>query len=362
MCKLMAFTNVSKLKTKELVKVLFNVNVEMRSEGDGFGWVASTQNGLVGERYLDPEEFDMRITNKVKIPHKVFKEKSAIIGNMGKLSGALLIHGRTSTNSVNINNTHPFIMNDWALVHNGVVYDDGPKYNKKTNCDTEDLLYRFVTGGMAAVEKHLTGYYAFGAIAPGGTLHVVRDDRAGLYCAYIETIDSMVFATVPGLIESVCTEMKWRVSAIEECLDNFHAVYNGNELIDLQGISPKKYTANALLEEQARKAFGYQYDDMDYPSYYPTSINDKKIEDIDWKKYEDSKGPGSSYEVPNHDIVDEKGVIVDLDECEIFMRDGIEIRPEDYLRLPREEQRNAEIYMPSGKRVKPSFFSERKAS
>ena len=75
--------------------------------------------------------------------------------------GWLLLHGRTATCGVNVDNTHPMLDDNGtaALVHNGVVSSDTLQ-NVYTTCDSELLLHAWDQGGAKGLEQ-VSGYFAF---------------------------------------------------------------------------------------------------------------------------------------------------------------------------------------------------------
>lgn len=77
---------------------------------------------------------------------------------------------------------------------------------------------------------------------------IIKDDIANLSCAFIEDIDSYVFATTEKLISDVCESMGWTHSVISNVKDNVMLVFDGNELVSSLTFKPKgqsKY-ANSL--------------------------------------------------------------------------------------------------------------------
>lgn len=145
------------------------------TERDGFGAAWVTPSGKIG--WVRSSVPSIRET----LPE--FIEGFGARHGEASDGGALIIHGRTATCGVSLENTHPMVDGRTALVHNGVV-DSGLWDYNKTTCDSELLLLAFNDQGMREVSRAITGYYAFGHIAAarGGrsVLTVVRDNRANL--------------------------------------------------------------------------------------------------------------------------------------------------------------------------------------
>lgn len=244
MCKILVFTNVAKVKD---IKKLTNAAAEelLAWEKDGFGYAIQGEKGVYGER-TTRDTFKTRLSKlDLVVKEPIFTQTWNNFGVESQAKGAALYHGRTSTNDKNLTNTHPIMRNDWTLIHNGVVTNLGPKYVKNTTNDTEDLVHYMSTEGIKSVEKNLSGYYAFASLDPKGNLHVVKDETAKLFCAWIKALDSLVFATNEDIITDVCKVMKYKVGPIEQVQDNIYMIFDSTgKLTHVQNITPKGYTYN----------------------------------------------------------------------------------------------------------------------
>lgn len=236
MCKLMCFSNITKFDLNKLEKLTKAVVKVMASERDGFGiTLCNAQKVLSARKFLKPSEASL--ISPVTPPAPYLKALSEEIGGpISPDNESIIFHGRTSTNEVSLRNTHPIIKHGLWLSHNGVVEDHGPAYSKMTSNDTEHIVERLGTGGVEAVEKFLSGYYAtihYDESQPG-VLTVVKDNIAPLFFSKIDALDSIVFATTASMIESVCKEMKLKHSGIFEVSDNVYLeVYKGEVLTTL---------------------------------------------------------------------------------------------------------------------------------
>jgi hypothetical protein len=323
MCKQVFLTNTSKLNTKKLGQLLAIANTSLaKGHRDGFGWVArNTDGSLVGERYVNPNDYQFRHGKSILDTSFTCKDDSNYFGSIKKLSGALLIHGRISTNTKGIQNTHPFLKHEWALVHNGVIENSNPtKYDMQSSCDTEHLIDLMAKESVKSIESHVTGYYAFGAIDPSGMLHVVKDNIADLYCAKLNHIDSFIFASSVELIENISDGMGWKVSTIEKVKDNLHLVFSGNKLVSQATITPKGRSSYAdsksMLSLGRSMSQTSYYDDMyDTSGQWVETMPEDKTE-FDWITNQ-------------HDIV---------------YVDGTELDYDDFLFLPAEEKRKCTIF------------------
>lgn len=229
MCKIMAITKkaaaVINRKQKDTILTL-TADLFGDTERDGFGWAAWTSAGLYGERYIDPDNFSGLDT----LSGRVSKHRPSLfraieageigsVGELGSLIGPIIIHGRTSTNDVKLVNTHPFIKNGWALVHNGVVSYDGPDRPLRSTCDSEHIINTYAYGrGHQEWKDTLSGYAATATITPKGGLIIAKDDAARLYFAKVG--DGYIFATCGHHITEVCDAAGVGHGAVKALKDN----------------------------------------------------------------------------------------------------------------------------------------------
>ena len=340
MCKQVFFTNTSKLSVAKLASVLYAANKGFTSERDGFGYVGRNSDGtLFGERYVSPNEFQFRLSRTILDAPFVARDTSNYFGKLKTLKGPLLIHGRISTNTKGLENTHPFIKHDWSLVHNGVVETSQEAYDMISSCDTEHLIELMATQGISAIEKHISGYYAFGAIAPDGKLHVVKDNIASLYCAYVKHIDSYIFATTEDLIEDICEAGNWKYTTIEAILDNVHLVFNGTKLESMSEIKPLGRSSYA--DSKASLSLGRELT-QPWIANKPDSLAETRV----------SHMTDTSWMRDTYDYQDEFNEFKHITANHtILYVDGTEIDLEDFTWLPIYEKRKCTILNKAGEVV-----------
>ena len=244
MCLVLALTNTKNIKLSQCLNDIGNTL--LASEDDGFGYAIQGREGVFGEKTI-ARRFRTRLgrINPVKLP--IVKKQYESFGKPTELIGPGIFHGRTSTNVVNLINTHPMQLEGWNLIHNGVVDDLGPAYVKKTDNDSEDVLRRLLDGlnnvnPMIEIEKYLQGYYAFAAIDPQGRLHIGRDDIAPLHIAYSAKLDTFIIGTTEGLILKVSKILDAKIGPIDEIESETYCIFKGNELIHCQDFKALGYT------------------------------------------------------------------------------------------------------------------------
>lgn len=183
--------------------------------------------------------------------------------------GALLIHGRTATCNVDIENTHPIKVGRAVIIHNGVV--DSTKYqNVHSTCDSELILQAYQAAGMQEVAAEITGYYAFGILHPKGKglLTVARDDRAPLFGGI--TGFGEVFGTTQDLVGITGATIRGKIK------DNVCMTFQDGKYISTEKFTPKRKIVTAYSMAAVERSMGQQSELMAesaYGSMYNKSTN-----------------------------------------------------------------------------------------
>ena len=172
--------------------------------------------------------------------------------------GPLLIHARTATCGINAENTHPMLVANTALIHNGVVSSDRFK-NTETSCDSELLTHAFRQGGTKALEDDITGYYAFALLEAlprrRWSLDIVRDSRAPLVGGVLAN-SGLAFATNDAVLASTGAKYLGKIR------DNVHFRYEDGKHVLTEDFTPK-IAVSASAQYQASRAF------QDWPARTP---------------------------------------------------------------------------------------------
>lgn len=259
MCKLFAITNTSKIKPKQLEKITKSVENTMSYEKDGLGITVLHKDGsIAGRKYLKTQAAS--VLNKPDTTSPISKPHSLELGEFNANAiQSMIIHGRTSTNSVSLTNTHPIVKHGLWLSHNGVVEDSGPKYNMTTSNDTEHIVERIATQGLEAIEKHISGYYACLYFKEHSKmLHVFRDSIAPLYIALVPKLETYIIATTEELIENACNAINVLSEVIEEVDDNVYFEVNGLDFNNIKQFEPKG--RSAYSDSKAHLSLGKTFD------------------------------------------------------------------------------------------------------
>lgn len=264
MCKIFAITDLSKVKID--TKLLAAIKKEVtKVDNHGFGYAVLGNDGSIGgERSVRVSGFKAlgkgldNLSRTEQLP--IVRRTAERFGDLGMALNSpksMIAHGRFSTNTVSLENTHPYYNGDMALIHNGVVQDASGEVTQSlvTDNDTEILLRYWEIDGVQAIEENVTGYYAMATLTTDGELHVVRDSRAPLHLAWVRSINSFMIATQPEIIKGVCAAMKWKFEPIEAMNDDCHAIFSGNDILAHRTIKPRVATYSSEFASKASSAF-----------------------------------------------------------------------------------------------------------
>lgn len=191
MCKIAILTCHNPDKLKDIIESVWRSMAATEKDGYGAAWVKP--DGTLGYCKSSTTTIEEAMPDFCLS----FGESTKLESN----GGPLLIHGRTATCGVNLENTHPILCGDSAMVHNGIV-NSKRFHNVETTCDSELLVHAMRKDGVTALENDIEGYYAFGLLTvsrKGSVLDVVRDATASLHAGRLPG-DGWVFATTQYLI------------------------------------------------------------------------------------------------------------------------------------------------------------------
>jgi predicted glutamine amidotransferase len=221
MCKLAGWTSSKEnplTKAAADAAITAAAKVIMTTERDGLGYAQSGNNGLRA-RFLDPKEY-LGMDSIPNMYRRAGKAAGAFAttwrtAHEGSYNPSkhMMIHGRTATCGISLENVHPFRRKGWTLAHNGVVNWEGPKCKEhdKVTCDSQHLLIAMADHTPMLQRKealeHISGYAAFLALNPQGKLVVAVDDRASLY-AGITSKGRWIFGTRPTIVDAIADAWK----------------------------------------------------------------------------------------------------------------------------------------------------------
>jgi predicted glutamine amidotransferase len=203
------------------------------TENDGLGYAAITRTGeLFGERWFFnsqafksrprrtdiDEQIEQFLTGAMKPVGEIYNKWGSIQDN--SLS-AIIVHARYATSAKTFNNTHPFVVGDTALIHNGIIRNVKELHLFQSSCDSETILNEYLKHevmvnpeNIQKVADRLSGYYACGVLSRNGEdvpiLDVFKDEGANLYASHIKEV-GLVFATSNKDVRDVCNRLGFQV-------------------------------------------------------------------------------------------------------------------------------------------------------
>ena len=231
MCKVMAMAGLKEENRKAAWQFIKAARTFMTAnDPHGLGYAASCENGIFGERWVNP---NTAFKHREQAPHDL-----RIIAQLGDAvaseqhynsfgdityqyhADAIIYHSRYATCSKGLKNTHPFVSNNTALIHNGVISNSRELKNITSTCDSECILNEYVDKfvnydptRIEAVADNLSGYYACCVLTEDaeGTrvLDIFKDSGASLYCAYIKKLDAVVYCTSGEIITKTLKRLQW---------------------------------------------------------------------------------------------------------------------------------------------------------
>jgi hypothetical protein len=272
MCKVMMMAGIKANKTRQAWEFLqASVKHMSKTDNDGLGYVASSNGELFGERWLKNtdafkrrEQFDNVDQRMISLLGDALSIKKTYNSfgnrNLGLHVNAIMLHTRMATCSVNIENTHPFVVNETALIHNGVINNVKDLKQYQSTCDSECIVNEYIDGDVIStpnaindVVSKLKGYYAVGILSKtiDGVpyLDVFKCDRANLVVGYVKELDTYVFCTLADILKKTAKDAKMTVT-------NIHHV-NPGYLIRINAITGQRMEIVDFDYTQSQRSYNF---------------------------------------------------------------------------------------------------------
>jgi len=267
---------------------------------DGVGYAALGSKGVFGERWLNFEsalKSRSTFTKDQQVINKFFENavghnyKNYTRFGEGTINSAktILFHTRYATNSKTMTNTHPFVIKDTALIHNGVILNDSDimrfHEDKISTCDSEAILQEYLANNVSeepeAIQEMadlLDGWYACGVLTKDVTgRHVVdifKCAKSNLVVGLVPEIQSFVFCTELDILKETAKAAKMSVVAYDDIV--------GGKLIRMDATTGEKIKIIEFKAEPDKKMlktisktpeYSPSYNNKDW--YHEDSWNDK---------------------------------------------------------------------------------------
>lgn len=244
MCKILMMAGIKPAISKKLLWdfMIAAAPFMNANDRDGLGYVGqSTEHGLWGERWLRPEdawkyrkawsEDDELVASRHKgvlVAEPRFEEIGTAAPNT---THAVIYHSRMATCDKGLHNVHPFVRDDTALVHNGVIRNDYQLKKITSTCDSECILNAYVDQDISnkpddiqKLSDALEGYYGCALLTKDNQgrqyLDIFRSPSANLYAYYVRELDTIVFCTSSEIIREACKIMKFTYGALFKVQDD----------------------------------------------------------------------------------------------------------------------------------------------
>jgi predicted glutamine amidotransferase len=337
MCKVFGVTGVNDKNRSGVIQLMKEMAPIMtKMEDDGIGYAGMDKQGnIFGERWLDVKKAFKRRPKKAEYDEKLNKpildqfhdvvdyaESTSYsesensynsFGNVDMKKGvSFILHSRFSTGgngSVNITNTHPFVKNGTAMIHNGIVYNEDEFKKEISTCDSEIILNQYEkhsvnmdSRNLGDALKNVDAYFACllltNTLVENGEMVPILDvfqNGASLKVIHVHPLNATFFVTNGPDLISLCKKRNWATS-------QSHSI-SENVLIRINAIS-----GQVMEKQEFNYEVSYKYQSKsNWPSNNTSdhAINDVKSEAYlksrygeDWKNYEFRDGVDHDLDAP----------------------------------------------------------------
>ena len=279
MCKIMILSGVQ----KQFRENAFKFCKEMRPlisnrNDDAFGYAAFTESGeLFGERWHNPDEAFYSLTEgDVKLSKNLGDVTSFnMMGDYNSFGdvptndnlqldfsdvSSIMLHARYATCDKDFKNTHPFVKDNTALIHNGMVYNHTQFKKELSTCDSEVLLHQYLDNSVGVMPENIKdaldpirAYYAVGVMTKDKDnkpiVDIFKSSGANLHCAYINELEATVFSTSGSDIQSAVDKLGWTINTLFEV--------NNEMLIRLDAVTGTKISTDVFTEREFTSNYNY---------------------------------------------------------------------------------------------------------
>jgi predicted glutamine amidotransferase len=254
MCKIFGLTSTAGLQMPALHGLIQRSHKALTAtQKDGFGFaIGATDGNHYVEKWDNPASFPgagqwpaIR-ANLAGLPVEADCVTSGTFP--ASTGGAFIAHARTATCSRGAENAHPHSSHGWAVVHNGVVQ---PTKGRTKPCDSIHILDSLVTHkGASKLHADVAGYLAILAIDPKGRLSALRDERAPLVVAWVQSLNAWAFASSDALLAEIVSAPHDKAYTLQPYR---HATHTGKGWTHEE---VKRWDATKAVSSKASKAFG----------------------------------------------------------------------------------------------------------
>ncbi len=285
MCKIFAVAGI-KPSTQDKVWKFAQAIAKPMSKGnnDGLGYAAITAEGKIfGERWLNnnhafkrpPEGDDNLLMGMFKealeTKNETFEYNSFGEVDLSKMV-ALTLHTRAATSAKGLANTHPFVQNDTALIHNGIIRNTTDFKFTLSTCDSEAILISYLNKEVGVnpeaineAAKLLKGYYACGVLTntEEGPILDIFKSGARMHIAHVKELETYVFSTDDDDIKDTCKLFGYNHGSL-------FTVMNGR-FLRVDALTGKEKSIVKFDPSPEWTTYNYNKDNYNYPTTGNTS-------------------------------------------------------------------------------------------
>lgn len=241
MCKVLMLVGIHPDKSKDAVHFIKKSAPFMsENDKDGAGYLATDGTNIFGERWLRNSDAFKVVRREGKDQEKLNSVFEHAVPNSfsrydhfgeGDLENAtsILFHTRYATCDKTIYNTHPFVLGDTGLIHNGVILNSDSildEIERISTCDSEAILQEYVRNevnlkpdNIQDVADVLKGWYVAGLISKDKDnkqiVDVFKCHRSSLYAGWIPQLDTFALCTEIGILKESARAAGMTVSAYD---------------------------------------------------------------------------------------------------------------------------------------------------
>lgn len=269
MCKNLMLIGIK--KTERLHEFLKVASKYMSKTDDhGFGYHAITSEGKTfTERWFDPKgAFDgdpYTAGDKIvfeKMKGSTFVPSAKVYGVTGDVDFSkvttIMCHARFATTEKTFQNVHPFIIDNTALIHNGVIQNAKQLTMKISTCDSEAILNEYLThnvrddiNNIQKVANVLNGWYACGVMSKKGDLNYIdifKDVSTPLWATYIDELGCIAICTKHEILYSTLSELHMNE-------DNHSFALVGTKLTRFNSITGEQVESTSFKIEEKKPVY-----------------------------------------------------------------------------------------------------------
>lgn len=183
-----------------------------RGNNDGIGYAAFDQNNTIfGERWLYNNTWFRDLQRDKRIKPTMLQSIYNFFGPKVTRDRvkSIILHTRASTNTVNLENTHPFVDDvdapTTALIHNGMIYNHHEFKKLISTCDSEVILTEYIkakgattAANISTFTRKLEGWYTCLVLttdASGTPIIDAFTDNGRLHSVYVPRLAVRVYAS-----------------------------------------------------------------------------------------------------------------------------------------------------------------------